>query len=166
MEKPCLSKSTNRSQFSVSPNLALGSSFIIPRKESKRSKSAVSYTISQKYQQPIVFLRKSKDLKGPFTVYNIPEIRGALASYRKNATKRKKEVDQLNENIYNELKLEEYFSKKSNWTPGSKFVKTSSFLSAVEIYLPLKQKICTPVSALEVKQKSKSLICLPKLNKS
>lgn len=166
MEKPCHSKSTNRSQCSFSSNLALGSSFIAPVTESKRSKSATSYTISQKYQQPIVFLRKSKDLNGPFTVYNIPEIRQALASYRKNATKRKKEVDELNENIYNELKLNEYFSKKSNWSTASKFVTTSSFLSAVEIYLPKKNKICLPISALEVKAKSKSQIFLPKLDKS
>ncbi|RNA12227.1 hypothetical protein BpHYR1_036528 [Brachionus plicatilis] len=165
MEKPKRSKSTNRSQSSFSSNLALGTSFIAPETNLKRTKSAVSYVISQKYQQPVVCLRKPKDLNGPFTVFNIPEIRQALKSYRKNGTKRKTEVDQLNANIYNELKLNEYFSKRSNWIQGPKFVKTNSLLSAVQVYLPAKNTYNVPAKAIQENRKKKPEISLPKLKR-
>ncbi|CAF0902898.1 unnamed protein product [Brachionus calyciflorus] len=126
-----------RSKSSTS-QLSLGSSFIIPKTTISRTKSATSYVINQKYQQPIVCLHKPKELTGPLNVYNIPELRNALRTYRQNVTNRKKQVDELNSHIFDELELNEYFSNKSNWTQKSKFIKTNSFLSAVQVYLPAK----------------------------
>lgn len=163
MEKPKRSKSTNRSYSSFSSSMALGSSFAKPDTNLKRNKSAISYVINHKYQQPMVFLHKPKDLNGPFTVYNIPEIREVLKNYRKNGTMRKREVNQLNENIYEELKLNEYFLRRSSSSKSSKFSTTNSFLSAVQIYLPIKGKICSTSQTIDEKQKNRSGIHLPVL---
>lgn len=111
----------------------------------QRSKSASSQLL--RYEPPLVSSRRPKSLTGPYHIDDIPQIRGALNSYRTNNVNRKKHFQNVTREVYNDLNLNSYFANKSNWQDQSKFLSTSSFFQAVQVYFPAKNSRATVASA-------------------
>lgn len=101
-----------------------------------KSNLAVAGGYLLRYQPPLISARKPKNLNGPFDIYDVPDIRDAVKRIRRKETYRKN-TNELNQQFYNDLEFDAYFSKKSNWLNDSKFNNTSSFYSAVKCYLPV-----------------------------
>jgi hypothetical protein len=64
-------------------------------------------------------------------------MRDIYKKYRVASAKQHKN-DHVSKDFYDDLKFEEYFSKRSNWSNKSKFISTYSLYSAVQVYLPFK----------------------------
>ena len=88
------------------------------------------------YQAPVLLVKRPKCLNGPFDIYDVPDLRVLRNTFRKDY-KRQVQNKSVNLKFFNDLELDDYFSKKSNWVNSSKFQNTSSFYSAVNVYLPL-----------------------------
>jgi hypothetical protein len=112
---------------------------------SSRNKSAFSTSNSSRqtnisllrYEPAVVSAIKPKSLVGPYNLHDVPYMRDIYTKYRVASAKQHKN-DQVSKEFYDDLKFEEYFSKKSNWSNKSKFLSTYSLYSAVQVYLPLK----------------------------
>jgi hypothetical protein len=88
------------------------------------------------YQAPIIQAKKPKNLQGPFDVYDVPDIRQAIEKRFKFDLERKKQDAILSHQFVDDLNLNNYFSKKSNWITKTKFINTYSLYSAMNVYLP------------------------------
>lgn len=113
--------------------------------DSKRGVSAPTQFL--KYQPGSITCKKNKALVGPFNVNDIPDIRNVLKTYRSSNSNRKVYVTDMTNQLYNDLELNDYFAKKSNWTNKSKYISTNSFFSAVQVYFPSKNNRITLISS-------------------
>lgn len=99
--------------------------------------SSLNHQSLLRYQPAIVCATKPKSLIGPYDLHDVPYMRDIYKKYRVASAKQHKN-DHVSKDFYNDLKFEEYFSKKSNWSNQSKFLSTYSLYSAVQVYLPYK----------------------------
>lgn len=89
------------------------------------------------YQAPVLIVKRPKYIRsGPFDIYDAPDLRVLKDNFRKDY-QRQVQNKQVNLKFYEDLELEDYFSKKSNWLNTAKYMNTASFFSAVNVYLPL-----------------------------
>lgn len=148
---------TIRSRSFSSRPRPLTSSFsrdiVIDRKCEKN----VAITQMLKYKPPVIHAAKPKSLNGPFSVYDIPEIRDVVKSY-KHAHNSKKASQEVSRQLYDDLSLNEPKSPRNKHhrpttsgvhfdylTPrstrhGKELIATKSFYSAVEVYFPSSKK--------------------------
>lgn len=99
--------------------------------------SAVSHGLLMQYQAPVFIVKRPKYIRaGPFDIYDVPDLRTLKKTLRKDYHSQVLNK-KVNLKFYEDLELEEYFSKKDNWLNTAKFMNTNSFLSAVNVYLPL-----------------------------
>lgn len=120
---------TNRAQSSARLSSCLNDG-------SRKSNAAVQHGLLMQYQAPVLIVKKPKFISGPFDIYDVPQLRMLKDNFRKDYH-RQVQNKQTNLKFFNDLELDNYFTKKSNWLNSSKFQNTSSFYSAVNIYLPL-----------------------------
>ena len=102
----------------------------------RKKNNAVSHGLLMQYQAPVLIVKRPKCLDGPFSINDVPDLRELKKNFHVDY-KRQVQNKQVNLTFYNDLELNNYFSKKSNWLNSSKFQNTSSFYSAVNVYLPL-----------------------------
>ena len=88
------------------------------------------------HHSPIIRVRKPKDLKGPFDVLHLPEIRDAIKRRFTNDSERKQQYKLMSHQFAEQLKLTEYFSNKNNWNSKTKYINTYGLHRAMNTYLP------------------------------
>lgn len=102
----------------------------------RKSHAAIEHGLLMQYQAPVLIVKKPKSISGPFDIYDVPQLRMLKDNFRKDYH-RQVQNKHTNLTFYNDLDLNGYFTNRNNWTNLSKFQNTSSFYSAVNVYLPL-----------------------------
>ncbi len=123
-----LSRSQTSSNLRVSSSLQDGNRGI---------HSAISHGLLMQYQAPVYMVARPKHFrKGPFSIYDAPDLRMLKKTFRKEYQSQVVNK-QISLRFYEDLELEDYFTQKKNWLNSAKFMNTSSFFDAVNVYLPL-----------------------------
>jgi hypothetical protein len=117
----------------------------IKRNSTKCSGNKYQYTIL--YKPPILQARKPRNLTGPFDVYDVPEIRHKIHDCYKNDKEHRRQDALISYAFVQDLNLNDYFLKKSNWLNRPKFLTTYSLYTAVHTYLPNYKRVSTLKSA-------------------
>lgn len=102
----------------------------------RKSHAAIEHGLLMQYQAPVLIVKKPKAISGPFDIYDVPQLRMLKDNFRKDYL-RQVQNKHTSLTFYNDLDLNGYFSNRNNWVNSSKFQNTSSFYSAVNVYLPL-----------------------------
>ena len=105
------------------------------------SGSQYQYTLLNK--PPILQARKPRNLNGPFDVFDVPEIRQKIYKCYTNDAEHKRQDALISYAFVQDLNLNDYFSKKSNWLNRPKFTTTYSLYTAMHTYLPNFKKVST-----------------------
>ncbi len=99
--------------------------------------SAISHGLLMQYQAPVFIVKRPKYIRpGPFNICDAPDLRMLKKNFRKDYQSQVLNK-QISLRFYEDLELEDYFSQKENWQNTAKFMNTSSFFDAVNVYLPL-----------------------------
>jgi hypothetical protein len=104
---------------------------------SRKSHAAIEHGLLMQYQAPVLIVKKPKHIGvGPFDIYDVPQLRLLKDNFRKDYH-RQVQNRETSMTFFNDLDIGGYLTNKNNWLNTSKFMNTSSFYSAVNVYLPL-----------------------------
>ena len=130
------------------PSLASTANNTLNSTTGSDNRSAASKGYLLRYQGPLVSARIPKSLnETPLNAYDIQSVRETVSERFRDNTVRQRQANEIATQFIDDQEIRTYFSNKDNWLNKSKYMSTSSFYSAVNVYLPSIRKNIHEVSS-------------------